>query len=72
MALVGAIRLARPGSPYAKRFYANRPRARARAGLRAFHHDRRWTRRRRRFEDFIGGAPDPQRVSLEKPPVEGD
>ncbi|MFJ6779413.1 hypothetical protein [Streptomyces yangpuensis] len=68
VALVGAIRLARPGSPYAKRFYVNRPRARAKAGLRAFHHDRRWTRRRRRFEDFIGGTPDPRPVSLEKPP----
>ncbi|MER6256894.1 hypothetical protein ABT224_36685 [Streptomyces sp. NPDC001584] len=69
VALVGAIRLARPGSPYAKRFYANRPRARAKAGLRAFHHDRRWARPRRRFENFIGGTPDPdQRVPLEKPP----
>ncbi|MEY2232913.1 MULTISPECIES: hypothetical protein [Streptomyces] len=69
VALVGAIRLARPGSPYAKRFYANRPRARAKAGLRAFHHDRRWARPRRRFENFIGGTPDPDHpVSLEKPP----
>ncbi|MEU7730858.1 hypothetical protein AB0B78_37505 [Streptomyces sp. NPDC040724] len=70
VALVGAIRLARPGSPYAKRFYANRPHARAKAGLRAFHHDRRWARPRRRFENFIGGTPDPERsaVSLEKPP----
>ncbi|MBW5485425.1 hypothetical protein [Streptomyces bambusae] len=59
VALVGAVRLARPGSPYARRFYADRPRARARAGLRAFHHDRRWAVRRRRFQDFIGGAPDP-------------
>lgn len=69
VALIGAIRLARPGSPYAKRFYANRPRARAKAGLRAFHHDRRWAGPRRRFENFIGGTPDPERtVSLEKPP----
>ncbi|MFE5562190.1 hypothetical protein [Streptomyces sp. NPDC056544] len=82
VALVGAIRLARPGSPYAKRFYVNRPRARAKAGLRAFHHDRRWAGPRRRFENFIGGTPDPEHgpehgpdpdpgqaaVSLEKPP----
>ncbi|GAA2643158.1 MULTISPECIES: hypothetical protein [Streptomyces] len=69
VALVGAIRLARPGSPYARKFYANRPRARAKAGLRAFHHDRRWARPRRAFENFIGGTPDPDRtVSLEKPP----
>ncbi|MGW7101465.1 hypothetical protein [Streptomyces sp. NPDC054838] len=68
VALIGAIRLARPGSPYAKRFYAKRPRARARAGLRAFHHDRRWAAPRRKFEEFIGGAPDPQRISMRKGP----
>ncbi|MET9852962.1 hypothetical protein ABZY57_08455 [Streptomyces sp. NPDC006450] len=60
VALIGAIRLARPGSPYAKKFYANRPKARAKAGLRAFHHDRRWASPRRRFENFIGGTPDPE------------
>lgn len=63
VALVGAIRLARPGSPYAKKFYANRPKARAKAGLRAFHHDRRWASPRRRFENFIGGTPDPEQVT---------
>ncbi|MFF4322327.1 hypothetical protein [Streptomyces sp. NPDC001568] len=67
VALIGAVRLARPGSPYAKRFYVNRPRARAKAGLRAFHHDRRWAHPRRRFENFIGGTPDPERAALEKP-----
>nr|WSX52245.1 hypothetical protein OG409_26940 [Streptomyces sp. NBC_00974] len=63
VALIGSIRLARPGSPYAKKFYANRPKARAKAGLRAFHHDRRWASRRRKFENFIGGTPDPERAS---------
>ncbi|WP_327307102.1 hypothetical protein OG730_29650 [Streptomyces sp. NBC_01298] len=58
VALIGAIRLARPGSPYAKKFYANRPKARAKAQLRAFHHDRRWSSPRRKFENFIGGTPD--------------
>jgi hypothetical protein len=64
VALVGAIRLARPGSPWAKRFYRSRPRARARARLRAFHHDRRWTGLSRRAQDLIGGRPDqePARV----------
>ncbi|MFD8983527.1 hypothetical protein [Streptomyces sp. NPDC059564] len=66
VALIGAVRLARPGSPYAKRFYASRPRARAKAGLRAFHHDRRWARPRRRFEEFIGGTPDPERAAVER------
>jgi hypothetical protein len=61
VALVGAIRLARPGSFWATRFYRRRPRARARAGLRAYRHDRRWSGPRRRFQDWIGGAPDPER-----------
>ncbi|RFU83178.1 hypothetical protein DY218_29085 [Streptomyces triticagri] len=65
VALFGAIRLARPGSPWAKRLYRNRPRARARAGLRAVRHDRRWVRIRRRFEDLIGGRPDPERDTAE-------
>ncbi|MFD5079283.1 hypothetical protein [Streptomyces sp. NPDC058371] len=60
VALVGAIRLARPGSPWAKRFYRRRPRARARSSLRAYHHDRRWARPRRRLQEWIGGKPDPE------------
>ncbi|MFE9396189.1 hypothetical protein [Streptomyces flavidovirens] len=58
VALVGAIRLARPGSPWAKHFYHRRPRARARASLRRWHHDRRWSGLSRRIQDLIGGAPD--------------
>ncbi|MDL5201136.1 hypothetical protein [Streptomyces sp. ALI-76-A] len=57
--LIGVVRLARPGSFWAKRFYRRRPRARARATLRAFHHDRRWAAPRRKFQDLIGGKPDP-------------
>ncbi|MFC7309033.1 hypothetical protein ACFQVC_33120 [Streptomyces monticola] len=59
VAMFGAIRLARPASPWAKLFYKNRPRARAKAGLRAFHHDRRWSGPRRKLQDVIGGRPDP-------------
>ncbi|MET9590115.1 hypothetical protein ABZY45_04000 [Streptomyces sp. NPDC006516] len=58
VALVGALRLARPASLWAKRFYRRRHRARARAVLRAYHHDVRWAGPRRRFQDLIGGAPD--------------
>ncbi|MFF8843764.1 hypothetical protein ACF08N_13760 [Streptomyces sp. NPDC015127] len=58
IALVGAVRLARPGSPWARRFYRARPRARARSLLRAARHDRRWGGLRRKFQDLIGGAPD--------------
>ncbi|WP_328678655.1 hypothetical protein OG905_29730 [Streptomyces sp. NBC_00322] len=56
--IFGAVRLARPGSPWARRFYRNRPKARAKARLRSFHHDRRWDRKRRKLQDLIGGAPD--------------
>jgi hypothetical protein len=57
--LIGVVRLARPGSFWAKRFYRRRPRARARATLRAYRHDRRWAGPRRRLQDLIGGKPDP-------------
>lgn len=60
VALLGAIRLARPGSAWAKRFYGRRPRARSRSILRAYRHDRRWAGPRRRIQDLIGGKPDPE------------
>ncbi|MFE7324986.1 hypothetical protein ACFU8W_08430 [Streptomyces sp. NPDC057565] len=66
VALFGAIRLARPTSMWAKRFYRNRHRARSKAVLRAYHHDRRWAGPRRRFQDLIGGAPDRGRVPTPK------
>ncbi|MGW7416100.1 hypothetical protein [Streptomyces sp. NPDC054863] len=58
--MVGAIRLARPHSPWARRFYRRRPRARARAMRRVYRHDRRWSRRTRALQDWIGGAPSPK------------
>lgn len=61
VALIGAVRLARPSSPWARRFYRRRPRARARSMLRAYHRDRRWFGPRRRLQDWIGGKPDPVR-----------
>lgn len=62
VAIVGAVRLARPGSPWAKRFYRRRPRARAKSTLRAYHHDRRWAGPSRKLQDWIGGKPDPEPV----------
>lgn len=53
----GAVRLARPSSPWARRCYRNRPRARARAERRAAAHDARWDGLRRRFQDWLGGFP---------------
>ncbi|MGW1376225.1 hypothetical protein ACWD6P_18410 [Streptomyces sp. NPDC002446] len=57
VALFGAIRLARPNSPWARRCYRKRPKARARAQVRAYRHDRRWSALRRKAEHLIGGAP---------------
>ncbi|MFG2221820.1 hypothetical protein [Streptomyces sp. NPDC048644] len=57
VALFGAVRLARPNSPWARRCYRRRPRARARAALRARRHDQRWSGLRRKAEHLIGGAP---------------
>ncbi|NEB81288.1 hypothetical protein G3I40_39685 [Streptomyces sp. SID14478] len=58
VALFAAIRLARPGTFWARRFYGRRHRARARSALRAYRHDRRWNKIGRRVQDVIGGAPD--------------
>ncbi|MFJ2112539.1 MULTISPECIES: hypothetical protein [unclassified Streptomyces] len=58
VALIGSLRLAGPRSPYARRFYRRRPRARAKADLRARRREARWAGPRRRIEDWIGGTPD--------------
>ncbi|MEU5050914.1 hypothetical protein [Streptomyces sp. NPDC021096] len=58
VAIVGAVRLARPGSPWARRFYRHRPRARRRARVRAYRHDARWEAARNRLHDLLAGAPD--------------
>ncbi|MEU2581806.1 hypothetical protein ABZ612_02340 [Streptomyces avermitilis] len=68
VALVGAVRLARPGSPWARRFYRKRPRARARASLRAYRHDRRWAAPRRKLQDWIGGKPDSETLTIPPAP----
>ncbi len=58
VAIVAAVRLARPGSPWARRFYRNRPRARRRARVRAYRHDARWAAVRNKVHDLVAGAPD--------------
>jgi hypothetical protein len=52
-ALVGAIRLAEPGSPWARRRYAPGSRKLAKAEARHERHARRY----RRFQDRVAGAP---------------
>jgi hypothetical protein len=57
VALVGAVRLARPGSPWAKRAYRHRPRAAARAERRALRHAARWGGVERRLDNLLAGTP---------------
>jgi hypothetical protein len=55
VALVAAIRLAKPGSPWARRRYKPGSRKLARADARTERHSRRY----RRWQELIGGAPTP-------------
>ena len=61
VALIGAVRLARPTSPWAKRLYRDRPRLRERAERRARKHERRWGRLEHRLDDWLGGTPENDR-----------
>jgi hypothetical protein len=54
IALIGAIRLAKPGSWWAKHWYASRPRRAARAARR---YGQRYEERWNRLRDFVAGAP---------------
>jgi hypothetical protein len=63
--LVGAIRLARPGSPWARWRYKNKPHKRARAARRERRLRQPVVRLRVRLEDFVSGLqerPDPPPV----------
>lgn len=58
LALYAAIRIARPASPWARKFYsAERMR---RASVRTSKFDGRWYPVRSRWDDFVGGAPTAQ------------
>jgi hypothetical protein len=58
VALVGAIRLAKPGSWWAVRRYASRPRRESRAEHR---YNERYTERWNRLRDLVAGAPSRER-----------
>jgi hypothetical protein len=57
LSLVGAIRLAKPSSIWARRFYPEDSRRRRRSEARSAAREARWGHRRERFYDLIGGAP---------------
>jgi hypothetical protein len=67
-AFVGAVRLARPSSPWARRFY----RPGSRKLRRAMRRERRWhgrvTRARRRLADGVAGKPDLADLALASEP----
>jgi hypothetical protein len=57
LSVVGAVRLAKPTSIWARRFYPEGGRRLRRSEARAESREARWTERRVRFYDLIGGAP---------------
>jgi hypothetical protein len=59
LAVLGAVRLAKPGSPWARRFYSAGRLERSR--LRGEHYERRYARVKHRLYDAIGGAPHLER-----------
>ena len=62
---VAAVRLARPTSPWARRFYSDAKRARAEQRTAEF--DRRYGPWRQRWDNAVGGAP-----SVSDPPSHGE
>jgi hypothetical protein len=70
VALVGAIRLAKPGSWWAQRRYATRPRRADRAARRF---DQRRMERWNRLKDLVAGAPsaESQAETAGQPPTAG-
>jgi hypothetical protein len=57
VAFVGAVRLARPGSPWDRRWYRSRAGRRERARRRTARFDARWDPRLRRIGDLVAGRP---------------
>jgi hypothetical protein len=66
VAVIAAIRVAKPASPWARRFYSEDGKRIEKARHREERHDRRW----RRIQDLIGGAPSlpsPRKSKERKP-----
>lgn len=56
LAVYGASRIGKPGSPWAKRFYGERNARKQAKAMRRFRHERRTERFKNRFRDAIGGT----------------
>jgi len=59
IAVYGALRLGKPGSPWARRFYEERRPAKQRKAEQRFRPDRRTERFKERFRDAVGGGLTP-------------
>jgi hypothetical protein len=57
LSLYGALRLAKPGSPWARRRYDGRDPAKQARAVRRFPPDRRTSRLKQRLNDLVGGTP---------------
>jgi hypothetical protein len=69
--IVGAVRLARPGSPWARWRYRNRPGKLARAGRREQRLRQPVIRVKSRLQDLLAGGHDEQAVAVERQPAPG-
>ena len=67
VAVVGAVRLARPGSRWDRRHYGRRPHRHRRAVERTRAFDARWDPAFRRIGDIIAGGPRDDRVQVRSP-----
>ena len=68
VAVVGALRLARPNSPWARKRYADKPKKLARAERREDRTDRTWRAWREAFFDLIAGKPHLPSIPPYQPP----
>jgi len=69
--IAGAFRLARPGSPWARWRYRNRPGKLARADRREQHLRQPVVRAKIRVQDLLAGGHDQQAVPRERQPAPG-
>jgi lysyl-tRNA synthetase class 2 len=67
---VGAIRIARPGSPWAHKRYVDKPRKLAKAQRREDRINATWRAWREAFFDLIAGKPHMPNVEPQMPPVD--
>ncbi len=72
VAIVGAIRVARPDSPWARRRYPDKPRKLAKAERREAHVDRTWRAWREALFDLLAGKPHLPSLSVVTDQVDPD